>query len=1605
MSSRPKRKCRWDVRDNVRKNEASTSDSKDTTKDKEKGENSKAAEASSATSNPSASPSQCKTPPSKPGSHAGSPKSGADSPDPNCSICLGTLQNKSFTDSCLHTFCFVCLLEWAKVKAVCPLCKQPFKSIIHNVRSIEDYDQYHLRTDENSGLESPDGSRFRYRTTVTTDRWMMRQQREQNRQLEMLRRPTRLTTRGQWRRGRQAATSAFRSNIYARNMWVRGVTQRGRGPERIRETSPAFFTRNPACTHRLVPWLNRELNMLLNNNESQTQFVQELIMDLIKRFEIQSEEFAEHIRPFTLHRTQHFIHEFYQFARSPCDMIVYDGLAEYGEPETGVTTIDSDNSTTDDSDIIMLSPEEGTAPFQPRRIGEDHDYFFPGFGAAIHPSSIIWPPEQRVPAANSITLTPLLDRVRDFLQVFDTADTAQTGWDSPLPGPSSGMWSPPRPDSPAPVQTEEVVTTVSIKSESGSNSSLDSDSDSSSSSNGSDIIIVGYEKPWENRTPIMLSSADEDEMRMIKEARKRAKKKYNAKIPERYRRLRNRHSSSDSRSRSRSRHRDDRSRHQSSRSHHRSRSRSPSKYDKFRNIRSHEHTHSHSHQSSHARRRSRSRSASHSRSKHSRGNSKDRATSSQEKSARDRRRRSGSVISSSSSRYRSKSKEWSRSSRNRSRSRSQGRSSSKSKRHERKRKRRYRSSSIEIIGEKYGDNYVRHYKHKKSKKSKKHKHHKSEQSKKDKEISTISDSSDVEILDADPSAAASASMQEEEGRPRWKKHPTGHKRSSKKSVDKSEVVPGVETVGVVHSDQSSNITNVGFSADNDSNSVASEHNEPIISNEQTEQQTEKNTSEKQGKNNVQDQQMSTSKSGKHGKDSAELEDGAHSKKTVSGQGKSSIKKGKSEKNTENKSERQHSKKSMSDRGKTNNKKDNYKQSSKENEKCAEKHVKKSDRRVRKSANKNDHKKVKISRPSKGKDERKKQSKSDNAESVSVTVQKKRYIFPIMSYVRSPKDPIPEHTLEQSKEIDYGSTTEEDIDNEPQPGLNVQDSDAAGQPESSAQYSSSVMSIQPGATLQNAATGNSRSSTQDSPAVLLEPGCSAQDSPPVLLKPGCSAQDSPAVLLKPGSIAQSSSADKPTPCTEDSYSVGQLGPSTEDSSLVGQLGPSTEDYSPIGQLGPSTEDYSPIGQLGPSSGDYSPIAQLGPSTEDYSPIGQLGPSTEDSSFVGKPESNTEDSSSPVGPKKPGFSAEDPSAGQFESTSSIQNTPTAETQFSLHDDSGQYSRSDFDNDLAQNNDAKSDNIHATDFIYTPNITEHNSPHSECETNLELHTEEILHTKENNECYKLADEKCLNSPNEISAQKSDDEHIGSVDDDRTEQSAPCDMYSVTMLGSSDVSQSLEPENQEQPNISEHADASSEHHSSQVPNSTFTDIAKKSKDSRPSVPGTIHHNSRPSVPGHIHHNSRPIVPGHIHHKGNSSLTTRLFQEMGIKSNIDHEKTTADTNASDKSDSGLSLSTMQGSSAKVDEFLQAVFGPAGLVNRVPSQEQTRQEQPSSPVMRNDVFLPMVSDSDTDASDLGLTASNQQELGELEKVMRKNIYSRIIQKSAQDNSPAHSDSP
>ncbi|KAJ0055919.1 hypothetical protein NL108_016114 [Boleophthalmus pectinirostris] len=75
------------------------------------------------------------------------------SPDSKCPICLDRFNNLAYLDRCLHRFCFMCIQEWSHNKAECPLCKQPFTSILHSVRGENDFKKYTInRSPENGSV-------------------------------------------------------------------------------------------------------------------------------------------------------------------------------------------------------------------------------------------------------------------------------------------------------------------------------------------------------------------------------------------------------------------------------------------------------------------------------------------------------------------------------------------------------------------------------------------------------------------------------------------------------------------------------------------------------------------------------------------------------------------------------------------------------------------------------------------------------------------------------------------------------------------------------------------------------------------------------------------------------------------------------------------------------------------------------------------------------------------------------------------------------------------------------------------------------------------------------------------------------------------------------------------------------------------------------------------------------------------------------------------------------------------------------------------------------------------------------------------------------------
>eukprot|EP00095_Tigriopus_kingsejongensis_P002332 snap_masked-scaffold347_size200506-processed-gene-1.2 protein:Tk02332 transcript:snap_masked-scaffold347_size200506-processed-gene-1.2-mRNA-1 annotation:"ubiquitin-protein e3" len=314
---------------------------------------------------------------------------GGDSPDPHCAICLGHLENMSYTDSCLHKFCFTCLLEWSKVKPECPLCKAQFKSIIHNIQADDNYDSYTIPppVPRPTGIASGPGGvgdylqrvreTLRFQGQMAVGQWGM----------EAAVLPTLpdnffpgahgaagVGAGLMWRRRRHVATSEFRRDVYQRHLFVDPSSVGDLLTGRYRECSPAWYRNNQATTHRLVPWLNRELNVVMEEQRTRTAHVLQLIVDLIQEHEIQSREFHQALRPFAGAYTEHFQHEFYHFARSYYDMVGYDRNAIYTEQRLPPARLEADTrplahdpptmtiESSSEDDDIMIVDEVRTEP-------------------------------------------------------------------------------------------------------------------------------------------------------------------------------------------------------------------------------------------------------------------------------------------------------------------------------------------------------------------------------------------------------------------------------------------------------------------------------------------------------------------------------------------------------------------------------------------------------------------------------------------------------------------------------------------------------------------------------------------------------------------------------------------------------------------------------------------------------------------------------------------------------------------------------------------------------------------------------------------------------------------------------------------------------------------------------------------------------------------------------------------------------------------------------------------------------------------------------------------------------------------------------------------
>uniref|UniRef100_A0A8C3DXV6 RING-type E3 ubiquitin transferase n=1 Tax=Corvus moneduloides TaxID=1196302 RepID=A0A8C3DXV6_CORMO len=63
----------------------------------------------------------------------------------DCPICLDIIEDETSVSWCRHTFCFPCILEWACIRPVCPICQEPFQYLFRKVGD-SNYEVYYTRS-------------------------------------------------------------------------------------------------------------------------------------------------------------------------------------------------------------------------------------------------------------------------------------------------------------------------------------------------------------------------------------------------------------------------------------------------------------------------------------------------------------------------------------------------------------------------------------------------------------------------------------------------------------------------------------------------------------------------------------------------------------------------------------------------------------------------------------------------------------------------------------------------------------------------------------------------------------------------------------------------------------------------------------------------------------------------------------------------------------------------------------------------------------------------------------------------------------------------------------------------------------------------------------------------------------------------------------------------------------------------------------------------------------------------------------------------------------------------------------------------------------------
>lgn len=151
----------------------------------------------------------------------------------------------------------------------------------------------------------------------------------------------------------------WRLYVYQRNLYALPLLD---VTGRTRDISASFYRTNPNQIFRLLPWINREILMIVRRHE--IHHVMTMIEEFLTSFDITSRAFRTRIKTFLNRYTAHFIHELTNFARSQYDMNGYDRYVQYSPVFEDLIDVADDSNDDSDDDPVLVSDLDSTTQEQ-----------------------------------------------------------------------------------------------------------------------------------------------------------------------------------------------------------------------------------------------------------------------------------------------------------------------------------------------------------------------------------------------------------------------------------------------------------------------------------------------------------------------------------------------------------------------------------------------------------------------------------------------------------------------------------------------------------------------------------------------------------------------------------------------------------------------------------------------------------------------------------------------------------------------------------------------------------------------------------------------------------------------------------------------------------------------------------------------------------------------------------------------------------------------------------------------------------------------------------------------------------------------------------------